>query len=194
MSAGKLLLHPAPDAEPPPTISRVTKALSELGFIGADLPSLGPNHFLAGERFLQLVSFLGCSPHVNLLAPADGRDNFSYLALLGPWDSPHLIHGSNTRPPGCPVCKKRNRNWRPLAAAWEVDRRLGDWTCDACGARSPPWEWNWRQQAGVGRFFVLVNDIFPSEAVPSNELLNRLQGETGTSWKHFYVQGPSSPG
>jgi hypothetical protein len=46
----------------------------------------------------------------------------------------------------------------------------------------------WRQNAGFGRLFVTIEDIFPGEAVPVPGLLDGLRRATGTDWHYFYIQ------
>jgi hypothetical protein len=50
------------------------------------------------------------------------------------------------------------------------------------------WDWDWKQQGGFGRLFVMVEEVFPGEAVPTPGLLDLLRDLDGTPWRHFYVQ------
>ena len=62
-------------------------------------------------------------------------------------------------------------------------------SCPHCGQRENPATYNWRQSGGVGRLFVMVENIFPQEAIPSDELLSVLRGdESGMPWSFFYIQ------
>lgn len=51
-----------------------------------------------------------------------------------------------------------------------------------------PWDWDWKGNAGFGRFFVQVEEIFPGEATPTTALTGVLEQATGAPWRHFYVQ------
>ena len=56
------------------------------------------------------------------------------------------------------------------------------WQCAHCGAGHHPALWNWRQQGGAARIALSINGIFPSEALPGEELLAAL-GKAGA--KHY---------
>jgi len=73
----------------------------------------GRSHgFLAGEQFLALLAFAGCSVNVDL-APKPGGGPFTHIRLLGPLPQPRLLAGRNTRPPRCPRCRTPYRDWQP---------------------------------------------------------------------------------
>lgn len=65
---------------------------------------------------------------------------------------------------------------------------MREWICAACGNRAVPSRWNWRQQAGFGLVFIQVNSIFPSEAIPTEELMSSLEKLSGGPWQYFYIQ------
>jgi hypothetical protein len=46
----------------------------------------------------------------------------------------------------------------------------------------------WRQDAGIARFFIQIEDIFPGEAVPVPTLLQELIQAADCPWRHFYLQ------
>ena len=189
MSAGKLILYPQRALSPPPSQRALAAAMSEIGLIGETLESLSTHErFLAGERFLQLISFLGCSPHIEL-APSDANSgDFCYLDLLGPWPRPRLFRGRNTRPPGCPSCGRRLDGLHlQLQPGAELPKALR-WQCLHCGAEHHPAQWNWRQQGGAARIALSINGIFPSEALPASELLARLEALDGNPWDYCYIQ------
>ena len=189
MSVGKLLLHPRSISTAPPSRAALVAAMQHLGLFGRPLTAESSSpRFLAGERFLQLITFLGCSPHIDLDPPQDGKSEFCYLELLGPWRYPRFLQGPNTRPPGCPACRRKHAEWRSLVGPKFMQEGVPEWTCPACGHRAAASDWNWRQQAGIGRVFVQINSIFPSEAVPTNELMSRLEQLSGGTWQYFYLR------
>ena len=154
---------------------------------------IGPAHvgrndaFLVGDRFLQLITFMGCSPHIELEPPAKGSNDFCHV-LIHACDAPRLWTGTNTRPPRCPACRKvidiqvtallRHRAALPVV-------------CNHCGANHPVDALRWRRDAGFGRVFVEVRSVFPAEAVPVESLLRALAATTGCRWDYFYVTSPS---
>jgi hypothetical protein len=60
--------------------------------------------------------------------------------------------------------------------------------CPRCGHRQRPLELGWRRNAGFGRLFVAVEDIFPGEAVPVPSFLKGLAQATGVEWDYFYIR------
>jgi hypothetical protein len=49
--------------------------------------------------------------------------------------------------------------------------------------------YDFRQSAGCGRLFILVENIFPQEAIPSTTLLEAMKRATnGEAWYYFYQQ------
>ena len=181
---GRLVLVPiSPDHPPDP--ARLLGTLRTNGFIGAPLPGL-EQAYLVGERFLSLITFAGCSVRIELTPPEDGSP-FCHITLDGPHRTPRLLSGRNTRPPRCPTCKAPYKDWRTHIDEWSfgMPPRL---VCVQCGANADLGSWNWRENAGVGRLFLRVEEVFPGEAVPTPALMGLLEAASGTGWRHFYVQ------
>lgn len=161
------------------------QTLREAEFIGEPLPG-EQNAFFVGGRFLSLVIFAGCSVQIELRPPTDGG-GFCHVRLIGPFERPTLLHGRNTRPPRCPMCRARYGDWRTLLpTAGEIERRI--LACPSCGAEHPPGAWDWKGNAGFGKTFILVEEIFPGEATPAPSLSAILKRGTGVPWRHFYMQ------
>jgi hypothetical protein len=167
-------------------MSALRQALGETGLIGDNLPGVA-GAFLAGARFLDLVIFAGCSVRVELAPSEGGGSPFCHVRLLGPFDRPVLMRGRNTRPPRCPACRAPHRDWHSVL--FESPRRAPPLLhCPACGAKQPPWLWDWKGTAGFGCCFVVIEEIFPGEATPAPALCATLAGVTGSPWRYFYVQ------
>ena len=185
MSTGRLIFSfPAPLSRE--AVQRLLSALTAAGFIGKPLRPGAPE-FLAGDRFLQLVTFMGCSPFLQLEPDDVGDGEFCHVRVRGPYREPRFIRGTNTRPPRCPGCRRRVEAWQPLAERWE-ETRDAEHRCPECGTETPFADLEWRQNAGVGRLFIEVTQVFPGEAVPVPALMDLL-AEAGGPWSYFYVQG-----
>lgn len=180
MSNGKLLLYPKDPARTPPPLETVAARLGKIGLLGAPL-DLSHGTFRAGTRFLQLVTFLGCSPFLRFDPPAEGGDDFCHLALIGPFATPRLQYAANTRPPRCPRCGQRLESWREFADTGAI-------RCTACDTAHPPHLLEWGKNGGSGRLFIEIRDIFPGEAVPGEELLAELRDLECGEWSYFYLQ------
>jgi len=182
---GRLLLTPlSPQRTPPP--AAVLDYLREADFIGRSLDA-AEETFVVGERFLQLITFMGCSPHIELEPPADGGP-FCHVRLIGPLPQPQLLQGENTQPPRCAQCRGRLTQWREGLPDWCADPEGAEIRCPRCGHRQTPVELGWRRHAGFGRLFVAVEDIFPGEAVPVPSFLKGLERATEVGWDYFYIR------
>ncbi len=159
----------------------MTQCLQSSGFISQ--LEIENNTYLPGKDFLNLLTFLGCSPNINL-APEDG-DKFCTIRLSEVEDNARCLGYTNTIQPKCPHCKKKIKNWQDNSD-WQNASSLLN--CDSCGKQSNMYSLKWRQEAGYGRYAIAINHIYPHEAVPSESLLSRLRDTTGFDWQYFYSQ------
>jgi hypothetical protein len=134
--------------------------------------------FLAGEKFLDLITFMGCSPNINL-SPSDVSEKFSFIGLETTPDAITALTSRHTQAPHCPACNKAEKDWRQKLTSTELQ-------CASCGQSSPPWLYNWRKSAGFGRTFIRITEIYPKEAIPQQALLDHLRDELGAGWQYFY--------
>jgi hypothetical protein len=181
MTNGSLILHPKnPAGNPAPA----TGLICHLGAVGLLGDPLEPENrvFRVGSRFLQLISFLGCSPYLQLDPPKDGSDNFCHIVVHGPFETPRLLYGEGVHPPRCPGCGAALKGWKE-----GVDSDLI--RCGACGTNHSPGQIAWGKHAGYGCLFVEIRNIFPGEAIPVAELMSALQDLGLGEWGHFYLQG-----
>ena len=188
MHTGRLVLTPSDPFHLPADSDAILERLHDIGFCGARLPIRGGQHYLLGERFLQLVSFMGCSPHIQL-EPGPADQAFCHLIMDSPTPQPIFLSGRNTTSPRCEHCRKRIPDWPAVMARWleAPTTYLAD--CPHCAHRQNPASYDWRHSAGTGRLFLFVENIFPNEAIPSAELLQTLQDpHTGMAWSYFYIQ------
>jgi hypothetical protein len=183
MTTGSLIFRAPPGSVP--DASLMERLLLKIGMIGPAYAGkeLG---FLVGEHFLQLVTFMGCSPYLQLEPPVDGSSRFCHIHLLGPYPHPRLLHGANTRPPRCPGCRKRIAGWQEKLTRWERNPAEANIECPHCRRHSTPLELDWQRNAGVSRFFIRITEVFPGEAVPVPALLEQLKG-AGGEWDYFYI-------
>lgn len=157
----------------------LVRLLAGVELIGSPLAGTGDRRWQVGERFLDHVCFLGCSPSLELAPRSDGRP-FCHVRLIVASEGPRLIREDRRRPPRCPWCR-----------AAQPEAQLRDdrpaWPCPACGAQLSAAALDWGRGAGIGRCFVVVANVFPSEAVPGDELMRTLAENTGVEWRYFYA-------
>ncbi len=185
LHTGRLVLTPT-DPLVLPDSFRLHRTLAEAGFIGEPLDA-GGRRFRIGPCLLDLLTFAGCAVQVETSPKEGAGEAFCHVGLPRPTTAPRLLAGRNTRPPRCPACRARLTDWRDRIADW-FGEALPSVRCPGCGHVGAPWDWDWKQQGGFGRQFVLVEEVFPGEAVPTPGLLDLLQGVDGGPWRHFYVQ------
>lgn len=194
MPAYKLLMHPANPRCPPAGLDTLTAHLTELGLIGAPIRHPTETLYSVGERLLELVTFLGCSPHIEL-QPPDSRDELEAMIASGRLCHVRLSETKwlqfrtdcNPPEPRCPSCRKPVRNWQQLLEDWQSDPDQLQWQCRVCRHSGQLTELNFRKSAVFARTFLEIWGIYPSEAIPGEELLASLRTLTGCEWKTLYI-------
>lgn len=195
MPAPKLLLHPAdPDTAAVPE-ERLARELQAIGLIGERIPLEASAFYPVGDRFLQLVTFLGCSPAIELDPPGDPQV-LEQASAAGRFCHVFISSGqqlqfrgdSQTRTPRCPRCRSPEPGWRAGLQAWQQGKPVPDWTCQSCGFSGRLCDLVFRKTAGFARTFLEIRGIYPSEAVAGPTLLDTLASLTGTSWITIYLR------
>ena len=173
-----LVLHSVDSQWAPPSLSKLSAQLHGIGLVGAER---APGQFSAGADYLNLVTYLGCSPQIALGETGEA----TVIRLIGPFDAPQFRSSSNLKRPRCPQCRHvlMNKGDPVLKPDDEV-------FCDRCGASSPVLALDWRRSAAYGRFFIDISNVFESEALPSEKLLEKLRLSTWQTWDFFYAQVP----
>lgn len=187
MTVNQLVLTPAEAHAAAQDKRELLYRLEQIGFIGTPLMFEGQQHYRPGENFLQLLTFLGCSPVVALGEPGATGEEFCHVQLEGSYDQPRFIGGSNVKTPRCPGCGFRIEGWPELVAQWQATPELR-WHCPLCHKEYTVPKLRWRQCAGFGRFFLHIWGVFEGEAVPSEELLRALREVSGCDWQYFYYR------
>jgi hypothetical protein len=196
VSVHKLVLFPADVDRPAVATTTLVSALRDIGLLGAPACHDTPGGFRAGAYFLQLVSFLGCSPAIELEPPLDPQEcrhacmsgKLCHIRVPAP-DQRIRFRGDRRLPaPRCPHCRKAEEHWPELLARWRNDPRASDWECRVCGQTGRLFDLNFRQRGAFGRSFVDIWGIHPAEAVPGDTLLSTLGHCSGGEWKYLYLQ------
>ena len=180
-SIARLILHPRDIQYVPEDLSHIVKQLQIIQFIGKPLSD--SNHFLVGDEFINLLTFLGCSPNIHL-SPEDGG-NFCSFFIPEIHEKNTLLGYTSMVVPRCPECKHKIIDWKQHFHEWKKGDYL--YHCSQCLKETPVSQLKWRQEGGYGRFSICISHIHPHEAVPSEKLLNTLQKASNTSWTYFYA-------
>ena len=145
----------------------------------------GETDYLAGERFLDLIAFMGCSPDISL-EPGDNGRQFCFIRLITGTDSIEYHGGDHTHAPRCPQCGSPVDDWKSKILTWQQHAATEPWSCDSCRYAAQPWAYRWRKSAGFGRCFIEINNIYPREAMPQQQLLDTLHSHYQVNWHYFY--------
>lgn len=175
-----LLLHPDEPDWVPADRADFVALLGNLGLIDAASEAGEGSVFRLGRQFLDLVMFLGCSPHV-VIDPQD-PDGGQPVCRLRYHVYSDVRFLSARMPPAvrCPHCR---------APASGGVQRAPDrpFSCPQCGRISAAQALDWRQAAGFGRCFLELSGIYPHEAVPSDRLMETLRNYSRSPWCYFYA-------
>lgn len=195
MAAHKLILLPADPACPPVSTRLLAEKLQAIGLIGPPREVHHNTFYPTGDHFLQLITFLGCSPTIELVPPTDtvklatdsAAGKFCHV-FLSSTAALQFRSDTRTRAPRCPECQAPVAAWQALLQAWQHNPENGDWHCAQCAYTGPVTALGFRKSAGFGRTFVEIRGIHPSEAVPAETLLKTLKSLTMGDWRTLYLK------
>lgn len=161
----KLYLYPE-DPQFKINQQNVILLLHKLEFTGSKLSSI---RYSTGNNFVSLLTFLGCSPNIEL----ESQDDKPYCYIeIETSQKTQFVSGENTKFPSCPHCKKPLKNT----------------LCSRCDKKIDPTKLNWRKSAFVASSWITIGNIYELEAVPNDQLLSALKNETGVCWKPAYIR------
>lgn len=169
-----LVLFPKNPDWAPASLASLADALRDIGLTGAERET---NFFSSGPQYLGLVTYLGCSPQIDLSQDA----NATTIRLRGIFAASQFLHGGNLKPPRCPNCRNTLEK-SDFATGVENELR-----CAHCGHSSLLYQLDWRRSAAFARVFVEISNVFESEAVPAEKLTACLEQASGETWDYSYV-------
>lgn len=182
----KLVFHVKDPEYIPSNISDIVRALQETGFVGKKWQSpeeVSGERYLIGESFLSLVTFMGCAPAIELepIAEQPASTEFCHIEVGSIKPAVEFVRGSEHLISRCPHCRQRHVNWQTVP-----DTLL--YSCDKCKTETHLSEYDWKNTAGCGRFFISLHGIYPQEAIPTSHLLQSLEKISDMAWSYFYIQ------
>lgn len=186
MSIARLVIYPDDVNYLPNSQEQIQAALAEIKFIGDTLPSTDESQrFLIGGQFLNFITFLGCSPAIEIEPPKDGSDDFCHIRITPVFQNPEFCADAARKGPRCPICRHEEQDWQALVEQWQHDNS-SQYQCPQCGQSTDIMELNWRKSAVAAHIFIEVYSVFPHEAVLADKVLSALEQTTGIAWKYFY--------
>ena len=170
----------------PASITNIVTALQRVGFMGEKWqspPSVSGERYLIGNSFLSLVTFMGCAPAIELepVKQQPASTEFCHFEVEAVKPEVEFIRGSEHLISRCPHCRQRHANWETLPDSLTH-------SCDKCKVDTHLSEYDWKNTAGCGRFFISLHGIYPQEAIPTSHILQTLEKISTTEWDYFYIQ------
>jgi DNA-directed RNA polymerase subunit RPC12/RpoP len=141
--------------------------------------------YQTGEKFLSLLCFMGCSPNIEL-EPQDDKP-YCYIELENTQRGVKFISGKNLRKYQCPECKQKIENIGELINT-ALDNKIESISCPHCNYGIHYKNINWRKTGFIANNWIVIGNIYESEAIPDGNLLSTLEKITGTRWKFAYIR------
>ena len=157
--------------------------LQDTGFISGAVNEQADDAFYTGERFLEHIAYMGCSPAVQF-EPCEDGDSFCHIRLHQFKDAILIVSQKQSRAPHCPSCKKPVKSFDLRHQG--IDDTPAQITCESCNTSAATADFNWRKMGGYARTFIELTDIFPKEAIPQQSFIDKLSAISGTRWHYFY--------
>lgn len=170
----------------PGNLSGFIRQCQENGLLSGRDNNLHENDYRVGEKFLQHISFLGCSPYLKTEPEHEHDQNYCYVHISVPGVI-RFISGKHPKPPSCPGCKKRLNTENDFISAWHKDKNATAIQCAHCHNHFSIYDLHWHKNAGFVNFTIEISGIFPKEAIPGPLLLSWLKSVTGSEWQYFYA-------
>jgi hypothetical protein len=195
LAVHKLVLYPSRIRSPAVGNETLVARLRATGLIDAPVCEDPSKGYCAGKRFLQLVTFLGCSPAIELDPPADPAEcerartsgSLCHVRLAPAEQLLRFRADSGLAMPRCPRCRQSEPGWPEILSQWRADPRQNRWACRNCGYRGRLYDLNFRRRGAFGRTFIDICGIHPAEAVPGESLLETLGELSGCGWNYMYL-------
>ena len=158
-------------------ISKFVTQLQHNGLISEAIAER-ENSFFTGERFLDYIAYMGCSPAIQFEASTAG-ENFCQIKIHHYDAAKLIVSQKQARDPHCPNCNKPVKDW----LSYKTEESI---SCRSCNTTANIADFDWRKMAGYARVFIEITDVFPKEAMPQQILLDKLTGICKTDWQYFY--------
>jgi Zn ribbon nucleic-acid-binding protein len=192
----KLVLYPAHVDCPAVDTAALIATLQAIGLVAAPGCHDPAGGYRAGEHFLQLVSFLGCSPAIGLEPPMDPGEceracasgSLCHIRFSPAEDRIRFRADCRLPAPRCPQCRKAEDRWPTLIEQWRADSQVNQWECCECGHAGRLFDLNFRHRGAFGHSFIEIWGVHPAEAVPGESLLATLGELSGCDWSYMYLQ------
>jgi hypothetical protein len=180
----RLYLYPTDITKKIPT-ELLEKTLQNINFIDTELSRAPAHRYKVGEEFLSLICFMGCSPNIEI--EPQKNSPFCYVEIATKNEANHFFCGHNIKKVSCYHCRAVQSHLAKNLLETTQDQ-LFKQVCYSCRATLDPTKINWRKSAFVANTWILVGNIYESEAVPDEKLLLALKQASNCEWKYAYIR------
>lgn len=176
-----LVLWPMHDLTAPKLSVYIDK-LRTLGLLGRPWRD---GRYEIGTEFLDLVSFLGCAPSLQLAPLEDSHDlRFCHIHPVIAPECQRFSVSTLAPAPRCSDCGNQHSKWKNHLP-FHTDDTLA---CTACGASAPAPEWVWRNRTYcLSDLQIRIMNIYDSEAIPAQQLIDCLNEVDDGNWNYCYI-------
>lgn len=165
----------------------------DLAIISKPLIKDNKEYFLAGDNYLDYISFLGCSPCLNF-EPAQNITLSLLKETIADLNYIQFYFNSGSycfkkTPFGvkavCPLCKTKIKEWKELITNWENNSNP-DTICPQCHQVISIINIDWKKTAGFFQTAILLYGVQAELAIPTDNFLTQLENITRVKWHYFY--------
>ena len=171
----------------PADIDHFIQQCQQMDLLAEPLNSKQNDHFFLGDRFMQYISFVGCSPFLKLKPETEHDNNFCQAMLSMPPSDIHFLSPHPSPIPRCPHCKKPLSQITKILDTWKTNKQNLAVDCQSCQVSTELYQLDWRRSAAFCRFYLAFSHIYPKEAIPSDGLINWLNDYSGQQWRYCYL-------
>jgi hypothetical protein len=139
-----------------------------------------------GEQFLHYLTFMGCSPSVELTPPTDGSLDFRHIHFSEITPETRFRCASQNVFARYPQCRKRISNWTQAVSIWSKDSSAVNFTCDKCPEQVSLYQLGERHTVGFARMFIDIYSIYTQEGIPTDQFLFLLETQAGAQWDYLF--------
>jgi len=164
-------------------IENLTAYLLDIGLLGEVFQCNAEQRYRLGERFYQLLSFMGCAPALKLEPDSPADVKFCHIRFTKSPQSEFYCLRPDVKA-RCPHCHKAGSTAQQIRQSCFTGRQ--DWVCPHCRTAIKAEAINWKHEAGISSFLIELIDVHPHEVVPTDSFLKGLATLTGHHWQYFY--------
>lgn len=133
------------------------------------------NIYTPGGKFMNLITFMGCSPTIDHEIQTEISFNFS--------DDLMFVGGKSIQKLICPNCKNTLIDTEEIVTKFNHN----DVILTSCCQKNISFNHiNWRKSAAQSKVFIQISNIFPNEGIPSEDLITLLSNFSKSKWSYFY--------